>query len=370
MTDRNNFSVLDTNGIDTTDMFAAFAAGEGTLLSDNGSKALFSMDGSTMDFSLNYEMIGGTVHVNRVTLIDEPTDTVLGRGFYSAPQDLGIADWGTPVGPGSSGYYIITMTNLFEQIQWSYDGLRGDDVLQGADVGDQFQSAGGDDLAAGFGGADLFRLGTGDDYAHGGSGNDRLFGNGDDDMLRLGAGQDRAWGGSGNDVIEASEGQNQAWGGGGTDTFVFDAGVTGKTVLRDFASDDLILFAGFNSSASGSPNVATLDDLPSDWLNGFAFKEFGGAHLKLSAGDQTVILRNTLAEDVTIDQLYFGADSADDTLAAFGAGDATLGRSINGTDLDITGGPGATSFNYEEITWTVFSFPTSEFIAYGSETSL
>ena len=52
------------------------------------------------------------------------------------------------------------------------------------------------------------------------------------------------------------------------------------------------------------------------------------------------------------------------------AGDATLGRSINGTDLDLTGGPGATSFNYEEITWTVFSFPTPEFIAFGAETSL
>jgi Ca2+-binding RTX toxin-like protein len=190
-------------------------------------------------------------------------------------------------------------------------------------------------------------------------------------MLRLGAGNDRGYGGTGNDIIEASEGQNQAWGGAGTDLFIFDTAKTGKTILRDFSAADLILFGSFASSAGGDPNVDSLDDIPPGTIENFAFKETNAGHLKLEVGDQVVILRNTQAADVLLDQLYFGASTADDLVAGFNLGAANLGDSLHGATLSkgTAGGTNFIAFGSETSTFDVFGFSSSEFIAYGSETS-
>ncbi|MDD0842053.1 Ig-like domain-containing protein, partial [Pseudomonas sp. Gutcm_11s] len=74
----------------------------------------------------------------------------------------------------------------------------------------------GDDVILGSSGADTLNGGAGNDHLEGKAGNDTLYGN---------AGKDILIGGEGDDIL---------YGGAGGDTFVWQAGHTGKDVIKDF----------------------------------------------------------------------------------------------------------------------------------------
>ncbi|MFG0381167.1 type I secretion C-terminal target domain-containing protein, partial [Pseudomonas sp. zbq_18] len=75
---------------------------------------------------------------------------------------------------------------------------------------------------------------AGDDVILGSSGMDTLNGNNGNDHLEGKAGNDTLYGGAGKDILIGGEGDDILYGGAGGDTFVWQAGHTGKDVIKDF----------------------------------------------------------------------------------------------------------------------------------------
>ncbi len=91
---------------------------------------------------------------------------------------------------GGSGSDTIS---VFDILDFSLIGRRGNDRLTSAE---------GDDYLSGGNGRDLLRAGEGEDVLSGGNGRDRL---------KAGAGDDLLLGGHGNDVLTGGEGADTFW---------------------------------------------------------------------------------------------------------------------------------------------------------------
>jgi len=107
-----------------------------------------------------------------------------------------------------------------------------------------FEGLGGDDRIDGGEGEDVLLGGIGDDTLIGGAGDfrDKLVGGNGNDTIEAGGGNDRAFGNSGNDIINGGDGDDVLTGGVGNDQFTGGAGSdrhvagSGLDVLTDFQS--------------------------------------------------------------------------------------------------------------------------------------
>lgn len=172
-----------------------------TLTSDDGSTATYSTVGGKTEFSLNYETIGGVLHVTGFAFSDGGTTTV--SASFSDPQ------------PTTLDYLTITMTNTFMEdvlsdTRFDVTGRQGDDTAEGSAFGDRFLMLGGDDMVRGGQGDDIMLGGRGNDLLDGGADDDRIGGGQDSDLLIFGAGNDIGLGGAGNDVLVSDAGSNLA----------------------------------------------------------------------------------------------------------------------------------------------------------------
>ena len=334
------------------------------LISDNGTTALYSMDGGTLNFSFTYVSNSAGLSVTGFEWSDG--GKLQAQAVYNAPQLMSFSEW------TSHSCSLDLFDELTDNAWLQAKGLKGPDIIAGYDLGDRIELARGNDAFAGFGGGDRADMGGGDDYAHGGAGSDLLLMAHGNDLVRTGTGNDTARGGTGNDVIEGGAGRNVLFGNADNDLFIFDTAKNGTQIVRDFSADDVILFGNVASTAGGDPDGDTLEDIPAGTVENFAFKETVAGHLRIDVGDQTVFLRNTRAADVMLDQLYFGTTSADDAIAAFNLGAANLGESLDGATLSkgTAGGTNFIAFGSEGSTFDAFGFSSADLITFGTETGL
>lgn len=164
----------------------------------------------------------------------------------------------TPPSSGTAAWLEAMGIPLASPLDYVVEGTAGDDVIDGAYLGDPegdrvdagdaadgsdhdlIEAYGGNDTVRAGVGDDTVLAGTGDDSVRGGNGNDSLSGDagsdtmlgeaGDDlidggadrDHLYGGTGNDTFYGGDGNDVFRGDEGNDVAFGGSSNDQYIFD----------------------------------------------------------------------------------------------------------------------------------------------------
>ena len=123
-------------------------------------------------------------------------------------------------------------------------GTRGTNFISGDEGNDAIFGDAGDDGLVGGDGLDMIFGGDGDDDIYGGADADRLFGD---------AGADTIDGGTGDDVMS---------GGDGGDTFIINGVEAGDDTIRDFTSDDTIVFDGVLDA--GGNEITSFADIDTD----------------------------------------------------------------------------------------------------------
>lgn len=331
MTNRLNFAAREIAAIDLGAVFTALQGNMAVLEDATPRRAEFSLGPDLPDIVFHFETIGGEINVTRMVLIDGLESVA--RGYYQDPQPMGIADWSDVNQAGRPGL-AAALTDI--------DVVFRNTVYELANPSDAssviLNTIGADDLISGLDGNDLLRLGGGDDFADGAGGNDTLVGNFGNDLLVGGDGNDILRGGRGNDILVAQAGRTEAFGGMDRDLFVIESAASGTTVIRDFSADDVLLFTGTALNGTVGPLTDSLEKLPDGIVDDFIWAATPAGHLRIEAGDQVVILRNTLASDVDLDTLYFSSGATTDVIDALGTGPATtLGTSANGETMGVTG---------------------------------
>lgn len=146
------------------------------------------------------------------------------------------------------------------------EGYDGENIINGANLGD-FLTGGpnsdrisgwdGNDILQGMNGSDTLNGGTGDDHVDGGEGDDLLYGNegqdivsggNNDDYLNGGEGDDVSHGGNGNDTLTDYFGNNFFYGDDGHDSITPGQG---DDVIYGGLGDDIITESGGNNLVVG-----------------------------------------------------------------------------------------------------------------------
>ena len=130
-------------------------------------------------------------------------------------------------------------------------------------------------------GNDVFKLGGGNDQVFAGDGNDKLIG---------GSGRDKLFGGDGRDRLDGGTGKDQLFGGNGDDVFLI-RNKTGKDVIRDFETGDVINLAR-HSAVDGFDELM---DAGRDTRAGAVF----------DLGADTLIVKGVALADFTQDDFVF-----------------------------------------------------------------
>ncbi len=334
----NNFSstVLAKSGFDLAGFFNDLEDG---LFSTSGAgteatgTALFSMDGSTMDFSLDYVTLNDKLHVTGITILDQDATTLV-AGTFDAPENIGWPIW-TDMRP------LKLFDRLFGQTTFETDGSAGDDTALGGEFRDTLLMKAGDDMVFGGGAKDVLQGGKGLDLLMGGADNDKLQGDGDHDLIICGSGKDMVLAGSGNDVVIVDDGTAVVRGGTGRDLIVIDsfssqAGGSPnvlRSTLKDFdPAQDALIFAGVASTAGTNPEgYTTLADVETGARPGFKWFETSNGTV-IRSGDARVLIKGVEAEEIDLDYLLFTERTARETADLFDpvSGNSTIASGFGG----------------------------------------
>jgi Ca2+-binding RTX toxin-like protein len=192
---------------------------------------------------------GGTDYLKDVNIHGEGgNDTIIG----GAGKDALYGDGGNDVLFGYRGADTL------------YGGT-GNDVLYGDDLG--YNGIAGDDLLDGGAGDDTLYGGARSDKLIGGDGNDRLYGQNGSDNLSGGAGDDILYGDdedtASNDILNGDGGNDQVFGGGGDDEMyggsgddLLDGGL-GIDYLSGGAGNDTLIAGLGNDTLDGGIDIDT-----------------------------------------------------------------------------------------------------------------
>ncbi len=287
-----NLLVGTTLGLDLIALKSMLGAADFALLEDTDGTATLSA-GDALGISLEYTAIDSGLRIDGVS-IEAQGAQVLSGGF-AEDTVFPLDSW------ENTADALIEALDLFTRFRIL--GQNGDEQMAGASFDDVFRTRGGDDVALGFYGQDTFIMGGGNDYARGDWDNDVLQGSFGHDFLRGGEDNDRLHGGAGHDVLDGGSDTNMLTGGHGQDLFVFDTSVTGRSLVRDFTDDDLLLFTDFDleipqgfdadatlmgTAANGATLTAQVDQtstLISYGSDGDSYTTFGAETGSLAAFD-------------------------------------------------------------------------------------
>jgi Ca2+-binding RTX toxin-like protein len=152
-----------------------------------------------------------------------------------------------------------------------FDGLGGNDIIRGSELGDTLWGSDGNDTLNGHYGNDSLLGGTGDDSLYGG---DQVYNPTypNQDTLQGGLGNDTLNGGAENDTYLFNRGDGQdviddrfiygnntsAWNGGSADTLVFGGGINRSDLTWQFQGTDLVF------GLTGSTDRVTIKNVFSD----------------------------------------------------------------------------------------------------------
>ncbi|WP_313807401.1 cadherin domain-containing protein [Sphingobium sp.] len=198
-------------------------------------------------------------------------------------------------------------------------GGEGNDIIIGGAGKDNLQGDGGNDIIFGWRGSDTISGGAGDDILYGDdlgyngiSGDDTLDGGSGDDTLDGGSGNDQLYGGRGKDKLSGGDGNDMLYGGAGDDSLAGGAGddilygdddtVSGSDVLHGDAGNDQLY--------GGLAGDELYGDSGDDWLDGGA----GNDYMHGGGGNDTIIAgagNDVIDGSADIDTLVFSGNRAD-----------------------------------------------------------
>lgn len=229
-------------------------------------------------------------------------------------QTISFRQGGTEVFSGDLGQTV----GLTAQIDGLYDDIIG--MIDGAG-GTRFKGAKGIQIFEGFATDDTYRGRNGNDAFEGEAGEDRAFGENGRDYLGGGADDDRLFGGKSHDVIVGGAGIDIVEGGTDADLFVFEPNDE-RTIIRDWAAEDFLLFTGIADSATPwfsavselVPGASTLADLsPADLKTlGIQMRENAQGNTLVKWGDAVMVIRDTGLDEIPTASLFStGAGTAE-----------------------------------------------------------
>ena len=268
---------------------------------------------------------------------DDP-DTQLPTGGEDDPVD--------PVDntKGTIGDDVVVLTSASEV----FDGLDGNDSIEGGAGFDTLFGSEGQDEISGDNGKDELYGGNGADSLYGGSWNDDLYG---------GKGFDDLFGGNSNDFLNGAEGKDLLDGGAGNDTMNGGSwndglfGGDGNDTMRGGSSNDMVIGgAGDDLLRGGDGNDVVFGGTGADSVFGGDGNDFiSGASLfnrDLDADDYAVLREGGLPKDENGDILFenWGLDGTSDVggnMLSGGDGNDTI---VLGQDDVARGGDGSDTF--------------------------
>ncbi|HEX8165892.1 MAG TPA: hypothetical protein VF601_08900, partial [Beijerinckiaceae bacterium] len=213
---------------------------------------------------------------------------------------------------GSDTWYGDAANEIYADVAGrSWDGLGGNDTIEGSDGADTLIGGTGADLLRGAGGNDSLLGGDGNDALYGGGGDDHLDGHGGNDALYGGDGVDVLWSYAGDDQLYGEAGDDSLAGGDGNDSII---GGIGNDQLYGEANDDYLAGDdGGDYLGGGDGNDALFGGTGDDHLDGH------GGNDALYGGDGVDVLWSYAGDDV----LY--GEAGDDSLAGGDGVDSLIG---------------------------------------------
>lgn len=239
---------LVPRGTESVPSLARFSTRPDAALGQNGT---LIVTGTDSDDTINIELIGSTVRVNR-----NGATTDFAVGEVTAIDVSGLAGNDILVnsvvlrtkivGGDGNDRLIDGLANA------TMSGNAGKDTVDGGSGNDRLAGNGSADQVNGEGGDDRMYGGPGDDQMLGGGGVDRLFGEDGNDNLLGGSSADKLYGGAGNDSLIGNDQNDLLDGGAGLDAFSGGAG------------DDLIYSRDFTSAIESIDGGKGFDTVQSD----------------------------------------------------------------------------------------------------------
>ncbi len=241
-------------------------------------------------------------------------------------------------------------------------GTPGEDNLTGTLRADTIRARVGNDVVHARAGADRVFGGLGRDTLYGQAGDDRLFGQGHKDLIYGGFGDDVLHGGPGNDTIRGGPGQDEIYAGGGNDV-VFSDGADSIHLGpgADYAEFEglvprrgLFLLGGLGNDEvanRGGSILARLEDGDDTYWGGKVTSGNDAQYVRLGRGSDEVLggighasLHGGPGRDFILWGIWDGqpcqGDECDHNVGISGGANADRLEGF-GTDLHISGGPGA-----------------------------
>ena len=217
----------------------------------------------------------------------------------------------------------------------------GDDTVGGGTGNDQLYGGDGNDQIDGDAGNDSLYGEAGNDALHGGGGNDLIDGGDGDDLLRGATGDDTLSGGTGDDTLEGGDGADLMQGGADADSFVLDDGFGNDTILGGEAGNDAdrLDLSGVTSDltidlTASNPEVGSVTDGTST----ASFAEI--ETIILGAGTDTLTLGDGSGAD-RVDGFEAPIDNGDGTFTGQDLLDVSSlhdlgGQPVNTADVTVT----------------------------------
>ncbi len=311
-------SVWDSNLLIAADSIqtVALAFDDRVQLTPNGSRIVdvLANDRDLYDTGLNIThvmgqpiSVGQTITVStgeQVTLNPDGTLTVTADGdvgsnviTYTIVDGNGNTDVG----------YLTIVTNPAPGPDGIIDGTGGDDVIDGAYLGDPDGDLTDNGDALGVGGT------TGDgDYIYAGAGNDTVLAGNGADIVFAGTGNDSVDAGAGNDTVSGGDGDDTVFGWGGDDTVYLGAG---NDSFGTYQGDS----AGNDSVYGGSGNDFIITGAANDYLEGGTGNDTlsGGIGADTMLGGDGADSFN-ISEDHEGDTIFGGEGGLDEDAVWFG----------------------------------------------------
>jgi Ca2+-binding RTX toxin-like protein len=313
-----------------------FAPGDGqdTLYEESGTDTIqFAAGVNPDDVTLKrVERYGGnTTYYDLELSITGTNDKI------TIQQYFGYSGWS---GLTASPYQMIEQVTFADETVWTqstiYDkihnlvGTTGDDSLIAYDNGAvSYQGLAGNDTLNGAGGDDTLDGGVGNDTLSGGSGDDTIIG---------GVGSDNLYGGSGNDsyVFALGDGQNTIYEESGSDTIQFATGISPSdvTVKRVERYSGNTTYYDLQISIAGSSDVVTIQQY-------FGYANWGGMNASPNQMIEQIAFANgtTWSQSTIFDKVHnLTGTASGDTLSAYDNGDVVF-HGLAGND-NLVGGTG------------------------------
>lgn len=255
-----------------------------------GNDIAFSISGTFLnDFALS------SAETSAGGIFAPDTDFTFAQSDYSSITENDVIE-----GSNQSEVYETTLGDD------TINSRGGDDTIIGGDGDDVVNSGRGNDRIEGGADQDLLRGGQGNDFIYGGDGLDRMIGGSDNDLLHGGDDKDVMYGGSGNDDVVGQDGNDRLFGGDGGDHM---NGGKGNDVLAGGIGAGDIFYFYLNDGSDRILDFETGLDRIRFVGTGLEFDDLDisgrGTDTVIRYGDSRIVLKDVDVDDIMPEDFGF-----------------------------------------------------------------